>query len=313
MYLWTKEHLLQLNDWDFLLKCIEEGFMAYSKGEVNMPPVCHLHFESPPGDLHVKCASTKSAFYVVKIASCFTENPRFGRPSIQGLQILFHKNSGEPAALFLDEGYLTHLRTALAGAICAKYLAPQNIQAIGILGVGQQARFQLKSLRQVTKCREVYAWGPHPQKIKEFQKDPFLDDFKIYSVKSPSELASKTQLIVTTTPSTLPLLKSEDIWPGTHITAVGSDRPGKQELDSSILRKADRLIVDSRAQCFLYGETACALQAGMITQNNVTEIGEILLAHAKGREGEEEITVADLTGLGIQDLMIAQAFYQRLT
>ncbi|OJV08159.1 MAG: hypothetical protein BGO14_01685 [Chlamydiales bacterium 38-26] len=312
MLLFTKEHLLKIHDWDFLLKCIEEGFMAYSKGEVNMPPVCHMHFESPPGDLHVKCAANKSAFYVVKVASCFTENPRFGRPSIYGLQILFHKSSGEPVALFLDEGYLTHLRTALAGAICAKYLAPQNMQAIGILGVGQQARFQLKILKQVTNCREVYAWGPHAQKIEEFQNDPFLDDFKIHRAKSPAELTSKSQLIVTTTPSTTPLLKSEDILPGTHITAVGSDRPGKQELDSSILRKANRLIVDSRAQCFLYGETACALQAGMITPNGVTEIGEILLLQAKGRESDEEITVADLTGLGIQDLMIAEAFYQRL-
>ena len=208
MLLFTKEHLLKIHDWDFLLKCIEEGFMAYSKGEVNMPPVCHMHFESPPGDLHVKCAANKSAFYVVKVASCFTENPRFGRPSIYGLQILFHKSSGEPVALFLDEGYLTHLRTALAGAICAKYLAPQNMQAIGILGVGQQARFQLKILKQVTNCREVYAWGPHAQKIEEFQNDPFLDDFKIHRAKSPAELTSKSQLIVTTTPSTTPLLKS---------------------------------------------------------------------------------------------------------
>jgi ornithine cyclodeaminase len=299
MKIYRLEQLLAIQDLHFLLQRIENGFLAYSKNKVNMPPVCHMQFLEPPGDLHVKCASTaEEDYYVVKIASCFPENPKLNLPSIQGMMLLFNQKTGLPEVLFLDGGYMTHLRTAVAGAICAKHLAPKNPHAIGIIGAGQQARFQLKFLSYVTPCREVWVWARNKSECEKYQQDEALKDFDIHIASSAKEVA--------------PILFAQDIMEGTHMTAVGSDRPGKQELDVGILKLANRIIVDSRKQCFSYGETSSAINSGMISKDLVNEIGEIIGGTKPGRINESEITVADLTGLGIQDLEIALAFRELL-
>ncbi len=313
MKIYRLEQLLEVQDVGFLIERIEKGFLAFSQGKVNMPPVCHMQFFQPPGDLHIKCASTaEEGCYVVKIASCFPENSKLGLSSIQGMILLFNQRSGKPEVLFLDDGYLTHLRTAIAGAICAKYLAPKNPLAIGIIGAGQQARFQLKLLSSITSCREVWVWARNKGECEKYQQDETLKHFDIHIASSAKEVAKHCRLIVTTTPSSEPILFADDIVKGTHITAVGSDRPGKQELDPAILKAANRIIVDSRKQCFNYGETCHALKAGMITEDIVDEIGEIIASDKQKRISESEITVADLTGLGIQDLEIALAFREVL-
>jgi ornithine cyclodeaminase len=309
MKIYSYEELQTIQDFPYLIQKIEEGFLAYSRNEVNMPPVCHLSFSEPPGDLHIKCASTaKEDQYVVKIASCFTENSKLNLPSIQGMMLLFNRTSGQPEVLFLDNGYMTHLRTAIAGAICAKFLAPKHPQAIGIIGAGQQARFQLRLLSYVTDCKDVWVWAPNREACEKYRQDESLKNFEIHIASSPKEVAERCRLIVTTTPSTKPILFSQDIVEGTHITAVGSDRPGKQELDPGILKRANRIIVDSRKQCFNYGETFYAVHTGMISKDVVSEIGEVIAGTQSRRMSDSEITVADLTGLGIQDLEIALAF-----
>jgi ornithine cyclodeaminase len=313
MKTFTKDQLMTFNDYETLMKRIEKGFLDYSHAKVDIPPVCHMHFQNPPGDLHIKCAAkSQDDFFVVKIASNFPENSKKGKPSIEGMMLLFCQKTGEPKAHFMDNGYLTHLRTAIAGAICAKYLAPQYIQSIGLIGSGAQARFQLQCLRLVTTCREAWVWSPRKEEMMRFQQDASLKDFKIHCADTPQEVAQHCRLIVTTTPASSPLLFAQDIQAGTHITAVGSDRPGKQELDPMILNKAHRVVVDSRNQCFKYGETYCAIQARQLSKEPVVEIGEIVAGSKAGRQGAEEITVSDLTGLGIQDLEIALAFYEFL-
>lgn len=313
MKIYHLEQLQAIQDLRFLIPKIEEGFIAYSSNKVNMPPVCHMHFSEPSGDLHVKCASTKEEDdYVVKIASCFPENSKLDLPSIQGMMLLFDRKSGMPKVLFLDEGYMTHLRTAAAGAICAKYLAPKHPGAIGIIGAGQQARFQLKFLSYVTDCKDVWIWAPNRSACEKFRQDESLKPFTIHIASSAKEVAQHCRLIVTATPSTQPLLLAQDILEGSHITAVGADRPGKQELDPGILKLADRLIVDSRNQCFSYGETSHALNTGLISKDHINEIGEVIVGTKSGRTSDSEITVADLTGLGIQDLKIALAFREKL-
>lgn len=311
MKIYHRHQLMQCHDMAFLIERIERGFSDYSQGKVNMPPVCHMHFDEPPGDLHVKCASTlKSEYYVVKIASYFPQNPQQDIPSIQGMVFLFSQSTGKPVALFLDDGYLTHLRTAIAGAVCAKYLCAKDPGAIGIIGAGTQARCQLELLSHVIGCREVWIWAPQMNEMQRYQADERLQDFVIHLAESPKEVAHNCRLIVTTTPSSTPLLYASDIARGTHITAVGSDRPGKQELDPAILGLADRVVVDSRIQCLNYGETHCALKAGTLSQKRIEEIGEIISGQREKRISDDQITIADLTGLGIQDLEIATAFHE---
>lgn len=307
------DQLLKPIEFKPIIERIERGFSLYSMGKAKLSPVSHLHFDSPPGDLHVKCAHViGEQFYVVKAASHFTENNQKGLNSIQGMMILFCQKTGIPQALFLDNGYLTNLRTAMAGTICAKYMAPKNIEAIGIIGAGMQAKMQLKMLKSVTTCRQVWVWAPRSEAIEQYKKDPMLADFTINAASSTAEIAEHCRLIVTTTPACNPLLFAHDIKKGTHITAIGSDRPGKQELDAKILQMADRVIVDSREQCFNYGETFYALQKGLIDKEKVDEIGEVISGLKNGRLNEDEVTVADLTGLGIQDLDVATAFYELL-
>ncbi len=312
MKIYSLQQLQAITNFSFLIQRVESGFAAYSKGDAAVPQVVHMEFMQPPGNLHIKCASSKEDYYAVKIASCFPKNSEEGLNTLQGMILLFCKRTGKPEVLFQDEGYLTNLRTGIAGAICAKYLAPKNLGAIGIIGTGAQARFQLRLLRAVVDCRKVWIWSPNRNSMIQFQQEPEFADFTIMLASTPAEAAKHCRLIATTTPSREPLLRAADIQPGTHITALGSDSPGKQELDPVIFKKAKRIIVDSRLQCFAYGETFCALKACMIAKSQVEELGELVAGYKSARETEDEITLADLTGLGIQDLEIALGFKQLL-
>lgn len=183
--------------------------------------------------------------YVVKIASGFYENPALGLASSNGAMLLFSQKTGELIAILLDEGRLTDLRTGLAGAIAAKYLAPSSITKIGIIGTGTQAKEQLFHLQYVTSCRDVLIWGRDPIKAKIFASDPNLKNFSTSIARNIEELTQNCNLIVTTTPSSNPLIFAHQLQPGTHITALGADDVGKQELDASVFARADLIVVDS--------------------------------------------------------------------
>src|SRR6185503_4198219 len=163
-----------------LLPEIEAGFVAYSERRAEVPPVGALRFTNPPGDVHIKYGYLHDdEFYVIKIASGFYENPSRGLPSGNGLMLLFSQQTGELAAVLLDEGYLTDLRTAVAGAIAAKYLAPTPVTRIGILVTGVQARLQLQLLRGVTSCREVLAWGRNAQRAEDYKVEIEREGFSV--------------------------------------------------------------------------------------------------------------------------------------
>lgn len=295
------------------VKSMEDGFVAYSRGQVVVPPVGEMIFEDPPGDAHIKYGYIKGDdYYVVKIASGFYQNPKIGLPSGNGLMLLFSQKTGELVCLLLDEGHLTNVRTAAAGTVAAKYLAPKKIHRIGIIGAGTQGRMQLEYLRFVGKCRDVIVWGMNQQELDAYKKDMELLGFMIGTTLDTEDIASSCNLIVTCTPSTKPLLWTNQIKTGTHITAMGSDTPEKQELDSAILKKADRLIVDSLSQCLLRGESFHALRAGLIKKNDLVELGAVISDSELQRQSDEEITVADLTGVAVQDIQIAKTVWKEV-
>lgn len=293
-----------------VLKAIEQGFILYSQREAVIPPIGSLHFDQPPGDCHIKYGySKRGKHYVVKIASGFYENPKHGLPSNNGLMLLFDKQTGKPACILLDEGYLTDIRTAAAGYVAAKFLAPKNVACVGIAGTGAQAYYQLKFLSSVTQCRKAMIWGRDIEKAKKLAKHPDLSEWSIEVAKDLEQLASECNLIVTTTASSHPLLFAEHIKPGTHITAVGADDIGKQELDEKIFIKADKVIVDSRSQCAAFGDVSHALKKGLIQLEKLVELGEVLTNPSLGRTSDNQITVCDLTGIAIQDLQIAESVF----
>ena len=295
------------------LPLIEEGFAAYSRGEVVVPPVGEMIFEKPPGDVHIKYGYIKGDdYYVIKIASGFYENLKLGIPSSNGMMLLFSQKTGELVCILLDEGYLTNLRTAIAGAVAAKYLAPRSVRCVGIYGAGVQGRMQLQELRRVRDFNEAVVWGLGEEELAAYRKDMEATGLRIRTTLNAEDVAASANLIVTCTPSTRPLVKSDWIKPGTHITAVGSDTPEKQELEPPILAKADRLVVDSLSQSGLRGEAFKAVQAGVIRKQRLVELGRVVVEKSLRRASDGEITVADLTGVAVQDIQISKAVWDRI-
>jgi len=292
------------------LPLIEAGFAAYSRGDVVVPPVGELVFADPPGDVHIKYGYIKrDDFYVIKIASGFTDNPKLGLPSGDGLMLVFSQKTGVLEAVLLDEGYLTNLRTAVAGAVVAKYLAPRQVSAVGIVGAGVQGRMQLDWLRRVRKFDEAVVWGIDEEELGVYRRDMESPGLKIRTTLRAEEVAAAANLIVTCTPATSPVLKAEWIRPGTHITAVGSDTAAKQELEAAILARADRVVVDSLSQSELRGEVFKAVSAGAIERDRLVELGHVIVDEKLRRASDSEITVADLTGVAVQDIQISKAVW----
>lgn len=295
-----------------LVPAIEAGFVAYSEGRAVVPPVGELILDR--GEAHIKYGYIQGGdYYVIKIASGFYGNPELGLPSGNGCMLLFRQRTGEPAAVLLDEGYLTDIRTAIAGAIAAQYCAPRRVERIGMVGAGSQARHQLEWLARATHCRDVLAWGPLPDELAAYQKDMESRGFKVETTAETGPILGTCNLVVTATPSRRPLLSAADLRPGTHITAVGSDTPEKQELDPAILARADVVVADSMAQCRLRGEIHKAIEAGAIAAEKCVELGNVIAARARGRTSEDQISVVDLTGVAVQDIQIAAAVLQAVS
>jgi ornithine cyclodeaminase len=292
-----------------LITEIQQGFQAYSEGRAIVPPVGEMILER--GEVHIKYGFIKhDDYYVIKVASGFYQNPEQGLPSGNGLMLLFSQKTGEPAAILLDEGYLTNIRTAVAGAIAAKYMAPSRVSRIGIAGAGTQGRLQLRYLKNVVNCKDVLVWGLNQKEVDNYKLEMEKEGFSIETTLYASEILRNCNLVVTATPSRRPILNVRDLKKGTHITAIGSDTPEKQELDSGILRKADVVVADSIEQCMTRGEIARAISAGDLNKDRVIELGNIIAGSAKGRTSDQQITVADLTGVAVQDISIASVVFR---
>jgi len=287
---------------------MEAAFTAFSEGRAVVPPPGELLFDDPPGEVHIKSGYVRGEeFYVVKIASGFYDNPARGLSSSDGMMVLFRQATGEPAAVLLDRGHLTDLRTAAAGAVAAKHLAPSSARCVGVLGAGIQARLQLQLVKDVCAATEARVWARRPEAAAALCDLLVEDGLSATPAASPAEVADSCQLIVTTTPSTTPLLLADQVRPGTHVTAIGSDTPAKQELDAGLLARADVICVDSRDQCRSRGEVHRAHAAGALEFDHVIELGDVIADRAPGRTDEAQITICDLTGLGVQDVRVAAA------
>jgi len=296
------------------MEAIEKGFAAYSQGKVVVPPVGELLFSDPPGELHIKYGYIKDdTLSVIKIASGFYENIKLGIPTGDGLMLLFSQKTGQLMGILLDEGHLTNVRTAAAGAVAAKYLAPNIIHRIGIFGAGVQGRMQLSYLKPVTSCREVLVWGINQDELDQYKKDMEGEGFIVQTTMDSDEIASTCDLIVTATPSRSPLLHVSQIRKGTHITAMGSDTSEKNELDPGILEKADIVAADSLSQSRSRGEIFQAIRSGKLQSEKVIELGNIIIQPELGRRSDDQITMADLTGVAVQDIQISVAVYNILT
>ena len=278
------------------IDAVEGAFVAYSNGEAELPSVIHLDVPEARGEIHVKAGHIHGApAYAVKVASGFyAADP----PAIDGLVIVFDAETGAPVAFLLDGGYVTDTRTGAAGGVAARWLAPEHATVVGVVGTGIQARRQVEALRCVRDVTEVRLWGRDADRASAAAAD-------VGGVIAPSvrEAVDAADVVITCTASTEPVVRAEWIAPGTHITAVGSDGAGKQELDPELLRRADVLVVDSLDQCRRLGE----LQHALDVADRAVELGSVCAGTSPGRTSSTQLTVCDLTGVGVQDVAAANA------
>ena len=307
------DEIKRLIDIPQLIREIEAGFVLYSEDKVVVPPVGFLHFDQPPGDVHIKYGYVKGDdSYVLKMASGFYDNAGPDLPVADGLILVFSQQTGHLKLILLDECWLTDMRTAAAGAVAAKHLAPDNVHHIGIVGTGVQARMQLELLKGVVDCQSCFIWGRDANKVQRMIEDLQAREaiqawgLDLKAATQIDELLSESQLIVTTTSSKEPLIRADQVQKGKHITAMGSDDHGKQELEADVLAKADRVVADSVSQCVDHCECFHAVKGSAVEEGSILELGDVIKNPGLGRTSDDQITVADLTGVAIQDIQIAK-------
>ena len=294
-----------------LIPIIEEAFISLSKGKTVMPPIMRIDIEKYHGESDVKAAYIEGLdSFAIKIASGFFDNPKLGLPSSNGLMVLLDSETGVIKSVLLDEGYLTDTRTAIAGAIASKYLSNQDANNVGIIGAGIQARLQLKATLLVRKINKINVWARDKDKVNQFV-DSLKDlNININISESCKDLASGSDIIITTTPSKIPLLEFDWIKKGTHITAMGSDSEQKNELHPAMIKLCDKYVPDSQAQTAILGELHHAIKENLISPGvKFYDLGSIIIDPSLGRKNKDDITICDLTGTGVQDTAIARYTY----
>lgn len=292
-----------------LVDVIERAFAALAGGAVVMPPVLHMELPACNGEVDVKTAWVPGlGSFAVKISPGFFDNPALGLASLNGLMVLLGARTGVVEAVLLDNGYLTDLRTAAAGAVAARHLAPREVRTAAVLGAGVQARLQVQAAHLVRPFRRVCVWARDAARARACAVDlAGRLELEAHVCASPHEAVSQAQLVVTATASRRPLLEAASLHPGLHVTAVGADAPGKNELHPEVLARAGRLVADRRSQSERIGELRAALACGVLDARaeEVVELGQVVAGELPGRLDEAQITVCDLTGTGVQDTAIA--------
>ncbi|MEM8822570.1 MAG: cyclodeaminase, partial [Pseudomonadota bacterium] len=290
-----------------LVDVIEGAFAALHKGNVEMPPILSMEMPEVRGEVDVKTAFIPGFDgFAVKISPGFFGNPALGLPSLNGLMVLLSAKTGLVEAVFLDNGYLTDLRTAAAGAVAARHLAPAEVSIAGVIGTGAQAPLQMQAAHLVRPFDQGLVWGRDAAKAEICARDlEAMLGVPVTVAASPADLVAQCQLVVTATAARAPLVTADMLHSGLHITAMGSDQPGKSEIASDALAAADLYVCDQVSQCEQQGELRAALAEGLWTKGTPPDLGTVVTKATKGRRAETDITICDLTGTGAQDTAIA--------
>ncbi len=279
------------------IDAVEAAFVAYSSGAAELPDVIHLDIPEAGGEIHVKAGHLHGLpAYAVKVSSGFSG---VDPPALDGLVVVFDARTGAPIAFLLDGGFVTDQRTGAAGGVAARWLAPERVDVAAVVGTGVQARRQVEALRVIRpELREIRVWGRNPERASRAASD--VGGIVAATV---AEAARDADVVITCTASREPVLMTDHVRPGAHVTALGSDGVGKQELDPELLRRADLLVVDALEQSLGLGE----LQYAPGLAGRAVEVGQICAGTEPGRTGDDQLTVIDLTGVGVQDVAAANA------
>lgn len=292
---------------------IAEGFAKLAAGEVEQPPILRVDVPEHHGELDVKSAYVRGwDSFAVKMSTGFFDNPNRGLPTGYGMMVLLSAETGATLGVLLDNGYLTRIRTALAGALAADLLARADARSAGILGAGDQARWQLRALRLVRDLRCVRVWARRRDQAERYAREMAEELNLVVQVAATAEEAVRDQdVVVTTTPSPQPIVEAAWLQPGTHLTAMGSDAETKRELTAGALMAADLFACDHPEQSLRLGELRALTPEQRTSVTGRVALGAIVSGEHPGRVRDDQITVCDLTGTGVQDTVTARIAYQR--
>jgi ornithine cyclodeaminase len=289
---------------------IEAAFLSLATEAVAMPPILRLDLPEHAGEVDVKTAwLPRFDSFAIKVSPGFFNNPSLGLPSLNGLMLVLSARTGLTEAVLLDNGYLTAVRTAAAGAVAARWLARKDARRVALIGAGEQARLQLRALRMVREIDHVTVWARDAGRARSFAEH--MEGIRCEVAASVHEALAHADIAITTTPSRTALVHAEDLRPGLHITAMGSDAEHKNELAPAVITTA-RYVCDRLQQTRILGELHHAIDAGVVAGDaSFAELGQVIAGTRQGRAHDDEITVCDLTGTGAQDTAIAALALQR--
>ena len=310
--LWIGEdEVKDLLTMDEAIAAVREAFYDHGIGRTQMPPKSYLNFAPYEGDLRSMPAYLERVDQAgVKTVNVHPRNAAIGLPTVMALLTLVSPKTGAPLAI-MGATHLTAMRTGAAGAVAARLLAREDSRTVGMIGAGVQARSQLLGLSRLFELDQVRIFDlslERCQSLAEYGRGILKGEFVI---EKRAEDACQCDILVTTTPSRRPVVRDDWISPGTHINAIGADARGKQELESTLTKRA-KVFVDDPVQAAHSGEVNVPISQGMLRQEDIfAAIGEVLAARKPGREDDKEITIFDSTGLGIQDVATGFAVYEK--
>lgn len=313
MLILEESEIRALVDAETARDAIDGAFRALHRGQATLANVISLPFKDPKGIAHIKAWHLhEQGVWTVKVSGDF--DPGDGAPTQHsGLMLVISATDGALVGVLADNGFLTELRTGAAGAVAADLLARQDATTVAVVGAGSQARYQLEALRGVRAIDRVQVASRSAQGAHAFAAEIAGLGLSAEVFESVQDAVRGADIVVTATPSTVPLVSAEWLDAGTHVTAVGSDEPTKHELAPDVLARASVVAVDDRRQAAAFGELHHAIEAGVRTETDVVTLGELLEGVAPGRATDEDITVADLTGVGVQDAAIAALVMREAT
>jgi len=281
------------------VEAVRDAFVAYAQGEWTMPPKVYVP-AYPAGDFRAMPA-LGGGHALLKWVTSFPGNPARGLPTVTGLVLLSDASDGSLRAA-LDAGAVTALRTGAAAIVAAEELGRRDAQTAAVIGAGVNGRAAAKTF--LARGRDVALWDVDDERARAA-----ADEIGARVAGSRQE-ALAADLLVTVTPGHEILLKEGSLRPGQHVSLMGADGPGKAEIAVGELARV-RVFCDDWEQASHNGELVHAVEPGALTRDDVTQLGDVLVGTAQGRESDEQVTAFDSTGLAIQDLAIALAAMER--
>jgi ornithine cyclodeaminase/alanine dehydrogenase-like protein (mu-crystallin family) len=298
----TQSDIATLLTIDDCIAAVESVFRDYGDGRIASPQSLGVH--AATGTFHVKAAVAD--VFAAKINANFPANPRdHGLPTIQGLILVMDIERGTPLGI-LDSTLITTLRTAAASAVAAKYLARADARVMTVVGCGIQGQAHIEAILRVRPIQTIYAFDIDPAVSERLAKRLGID-----MARTLDDAVAASDIVVTCTPSRIPILEARHHHPGLFIAAVGADNPQKHEIAPELLAQS-RVVPDILEQAAKMGDLHHALDAGAMTINDIHgELADLICARVPARQNDDEVFLFDSTGTALQDVVAASVALSR--